>query len=175
MMDSGDNVQFREPTGDDGKRIWQLVKDTGVLDLNSAYSYMMLGRYFHSTCAVAERDGELVGFVSGFVPRERPDTLFIWQVAVAASERGRGLGKALFMELLKRESQGRIRFVEATVSPSNVASASLFRSLARELGTDLNTEECFKAEQFPGTSHEAEDLFRVGPFETTKLKEELNA
>lgn len=156
--------RFRRPQADDGTAIWELVKHTGVLDLNSAYSYIMLGEYFAETCILAERRGRIVGFVSGFKPPQREDTLFIWQVAVAESERGRGLARTLILKLLASTACIDVRYLEATVTPSNAASTRLFRAVARELETSCVIERGFAGELFPGDGHEAERLFRIGPF-----------
>src|SRR5690625_1790424 len=52
--DPGDNVVLRQPVIADGAAIWSLIRDTGVLDVNSAYSYLMLSKFFTQTCVVAE-------------------------------------------------------------------------------------------------------------------------
>ena len=158
-------VCFRKPTKDDGAAIWQLVKESKVLDLNSAYLYIMMSEYFSDTCVVAEIDGELAGFVIGYRLPTDQETLFIWQIAVAESCRGQGLGKRLLKELLALETNQPIRYIEATVSPSNAASKALFIGLAREQGCECRITEGFKAALFPaGTTHEDEDNFKVGPF-----------
>lgn len=155
---------FRNPEKADGADIWALVKKTGVLDLNSAYSYLMLGEYFSDTCVVAERKGKIVGFVSGFIPQDRPDTVFVWQVGVADSERGRGLAKQLLRQLLGSEACGDVHYLESTVTPSNTASTRLFRAIARELHTSCVIDDGFHEDLFPGECHETERLFRIGPF-----------
>lgn len=156
---------FRQPEKADGAAMYELVEETGVLDVNSAYSYLMLGEYFADTCVVAERGGRIVGFVSGFVPPERPDTVFVWQVGVAASEKGKGLAKRLIRQLLKREACADVHYLESTVTPSNVPSTRLFRSIARELHTSCVIDSGFHESLFPGTGdHETERLFRIGPF-----------
>ncbi|HBQ24847.1 MAG TPA: diaminobutyrate acetyltransferase, partial [Syntrophomonas sp.] len=48
---------MRFPSEEDGRGIWELVKSTRVLDLNSAYSYLLLSKYFSDTCVVAEVEG----------------------------------------------------------------------------------------------------------------------
>jgi L-2,4-diaminobutyric acid acetyltransferase len=160
---AGETARMREPTVDDGADIWALVKDTRVLDVNSPYSYLMLGEYFPKTCVVAERRDHLVGFVSAFLPRRRPDTVFVWQVAVAPGAGRRGLGKAMLRELLGRPVCEDVHYLEATVTPSNRPSAALFRALARDLGSPCTITRGFPSEAFPGGSHEAERLFRIGP------------
>lgn len=156
--------RFRHPEVEDGTAIWELVKETGVLDINSAYSYIMLGEYFSDTCLIAEHKGNMVGFVSGFIPQQQEDTLFVWQVAVAGSERGRGLARTLLLKVLELPACVNVHYLECTVTPSNKPSTRLFRAIARELGTELNIREGFEGELFPEDGHEGERLFRIGPF-----------
>jgi len=155
---------LRKPREEDASSIWRLIKSTERLDLNSPYCYMLLGKYFADTCVVAEKGGEVVAFVSAFIPPQLEHTLFVWQVAVSPAERGRGLGKELLYTLLRREPCSGVRFLQATVTPANAASAALFRGLARELGAECNTAKGFSASSFPGTGHEEEVLFQIGPF-----------
>ncbi|MBN2910314.1 diaminobutyrate acetyltransferase [Polycladomyces sp. WAk] len=157
-------VALRQPQVADGIGIWSLVRDTGVLDVNSPYSYLMLCKFFSDTCVVAEQEGQIVGFLSAFRPPADQQTLFVWQVAVAESQRGNGLGKALLKALIRRDACKNVRYLEATVSPSNLASQALFRGLARDFATCCEVSECFPAHLFPGGTHESEMTFRIGPF-----------
>ncbi|WP_046128448.1 diaminobutyrate acetyltransferase [Bacillus thermotolerans] len=159
------SLQFRKPRKEDGANVWKLIKDTRTLDLNSSYSYLMLCEFFADTCVIAEKDGQLIGFLSAFCPPESNDTVFVWQVAVDESSRGMGLGKKMLNELLERKSCERVRYLEATVSPSNVASQALFKGLAKRLNCPYEVLECFSEELFPGVGHEAEPIYRIGPFE----------
>nr|WP_240511880.1 diaminobutyrate acetyltransferase [Paludifilum halophilum] len=141
-----------------------MIKRAGVLDLNSSYSYLMLCKFFSETCVIAEENDRIVGFVSAFIPPESQDTVFVWQVAVDASQRGKGLGKTLLKELLNRNACDDVRFLEATVSPSNVPSQSLFKSVAKDLDTQCQVFECFPENLFPDEQHESEWTYRIGPF-----------
>ncbi len=151
----------------DGAAMVALVDATGALDRNSPYAYLMMGQWFSDTSLVAERDGRLVGFVIGFVPPRQSDTVFVWQVGVAPSEKGRGLGSQLLDALLRRPGpQGSPpRFLEATVTPSNGASEALFRAAARRHHAAVAVSEIFPGDWFPatGAAHEPERLFRIGP------------
>lgn len=159
------NLQFRRPNTEDGGSMWKLVKESGVLDVNSSYSYLMLCKYFHDTCLLAEdRDAEqLAGFVTGFRLPNEADTYFVWQIAVSDSCRGQGIATRLIKQVLER-LQG-IRYVAATIAPSNAASQSLFRKLARDWNAPLSVEPSagFCAGQFPEGSHEDEHLYKIGP------------
>src|SRR5699024_86488 len=67
MTQTKTKFHFRKPTKEDGAAVWNLINDMGVLDLNSSYSYIMWCEIFAETSIVAERDGETVGFISGFI------------------------------------------------------------------------------------------------------------
>lgn len=155
---------FRTPSDDDGTAIWQLIKDTDVLDVNSPYQYLLWAKYFNETSVVVEADSRIVGFISGFIEPNATDTLFIWQVAVDASARGQGLATRMLQAILHRDACRNIRYLEATVTPSNEPSAALFKGLARKLDTECRVSTGFTEAQFPGGGHEAEELFRIGPF-----------
>jgi L-2,4-diaminobutyric acid acetyltransferase len=155
------NVLIRMPSAHDGAKVWELVKHTRVLDVNSAYSYIMLCDLFKGTCAVAEQSGEIVGFVSSFQLAERRNALFIWQIAVTETLRGQGIGLSLLKELLSRQENAEIRSIEATISPSNVSSGSLFGRLATELGSTLEQYNGYSSHLFPDGAHEDENWIRI--------------
>ena len=158
-------IRFREPSAEDGGAIWELVDKCRPLDLNSCYSYLLIGRHFSGTSVVAEADGRIVGFVSAYRPPDNPGKIFVWQVAVHHSQRGRGLGRLMLTEILGRKACEEVRFLETTVTPSNRASRAMFASLAREMDTQINEMEGFPAEAFPKEQrHEEERLLRIGPF-----------
>ncbi|RLL45513.1 diaminobutyrate acetyltransferase [Oceanobacillus piezotolerans] len=158
---------FRKPKKEDGAEVWELVKHTGNLDLNSSYSYLMWCEIFSDTSIVVVRKEtqKVVGFISGFIHPEQQDTIFIWQVAVHASERGRGLATKMLLQLLERDYCVDVHYVEATVGPSNTPSKRLFLGLARKFQTNWKISDYFKADDFPSKGHEDELLFKIGPIE----------
>lgn len=164
VIDRKEELLFRTVTEEDGKHVWQLIKNTGVLDLNSSYSYLMWSKFFDETSIVVEMNEEIVGFISGFIQPKSPETLFIWQVAVDESVRGKGLASRMLNSILQRDTCRNVNYLEATVSPSNDASQALFRKLARDLKTECEVTDCFTENQFPGSGHEDELLFNIGPF-----------
>ncbi|MFD0959005.1 diaminobutyrate acetyltransferase [Paenibacillus chungangensis] len=156
---------YRMPSVEEGAKAWELVRDSGVLDLNSAYSYLMLFDLFRDTCCVAVEEGELVGFVSAFRKPTETSTLFVWQIGVSAKMRGRGVGKALIRQLLQRVGTANVQYIEATISPGNMPSSKLFQSVADELGAECAIRDYYSSELFPGDGHhDDERLYRIGPF-----------
>ncbi|MFW9674712.1 hypothetical protein V3H45_25585, partial [Vibrio parahaemolyticus] len=73
-------VMLRRPTDGDGYNLHQLVARCQPLDTNSVYCNLLQCSDFADTAIAAENaQGELVGFISGYRPPSRPDTLFVWQ------------------------------------------------------------------------------------------------
>lgn len=161
---------LRVPQGADALGIRAVAEATGVLDLNSTYAYLLLATDFADTSIVAEYDGDLRGFITGYHPPRRPEVLFIWQVAVAPDGQGGGLASAMMDALVTRvraDRHGHPLTVEATVSPGNAASRAFFGAFARRHGVPLTEHPHFGAELLdPTGAHEAEPLLRIGPLAT---------
>jgi L-2,4-diaminobutyric acid acetyltransferase len=160
-------ISLSRPDAADGAAIWRLVCGDGTLERNSAYAYMLLGAHFDGTSVVARRNGAIEGFLWAYLVPCRPDTVFVWQVGVAAASRGRGLGSAMLREILSRPECGNVGFVEATVTPSNKASMALFHSFARHARAPLDLSVGFDSSAFPDPGHETEILVRIGPLGRT--------
>ncbi|MCA1672374.1 MAG: diaminobutyrate acetyltransferase [Actinobacteria bacterium] len=170
-------VTIAEPESTDGPQLWRLARDSGVLDVNSSYAYLLWCRDFASTSAVARVEGTVVGFVTGFLRPNAPDTVMIWQVAVDADQRGRNLAGRMLHAIVDRLSPQGVRWMHTTVSPSNEASIRLFTALARDRGTEIERRELFAPEDFPADEpgdHEAEDLYVIGPFPPVTPPREAN-
>lgn len=130
-------VSLGRPAVAHGADIHRLVSECAPLDLNSAYAYLLLCAHHAATCVRAESAGRTVGFVSAYRVPQRPEVLFVWQVAVAAEMRGRGLAGRMLQELLSREAVRECRYLETTVTPSNAPSRRVFESLAAALNAPL--------------------------------------
>jgi len=156
-------IQLRKPTSEDGSKIYQLAITAGNLDVNSAYHYLLMCHKFKDTCVVAIEMEEPVGFLTAFRDPERSEILFIWQIAVSQYHRNQGIAKKMLNHLLMRKFQPEIRFLETTITPSNVASQTLFRNLAKKLNSEIREQTFFDKELFSETGHESEHLFQIGP------------
>ena len=156
-------MQLQEPSLADGPALWRLARDSRVLDVNSPYSYTLWCRDFADTSVVARHDDVACGFITGYVRPSRPDTFFVWQVAVDPDQRGQGLGRRMLDRLADRLAPRGHRFMEATVTPDNSASTAMFESFARARGCEVARSPLFGAEHFPEEVHEPEVLFRIGP------------
>ena len=161
-----EKLSFRSPVANDGPAMYALVERCKPLDVNSLYCYLILCEHFPSTCVIVEKGDEVVGCITAYIPPEKRNTLFVWQVAVDARMRGQGLAKKMLRTLLSRSNLKHTNYIEATVNPSNEASRSLFKSLAKDCSCAFDEELIFPAKMFGEGSHEQENLMRVGPIDS---------
>ena len=120
---------------------------------------------------VAAQGHDVIGFVAAYRLPDKPKVVFVWQIGVSETARGKGLGTEMLLSLLQRESCRDVSFLEATVTPSNLPSMRLFQSLARRLQTQISEHDCFETQHFPDGGHEPERLVRLGPFDLSKSKQ----
>ncbi|WP_315856889.1 diaminobutyrate acetyltransferase [Microbulbifer agarilyticus] len=163
VQNKATSVQLRLPQSQDGARVHSLVANCPPLDTNSLYCNLLQATHFSQTSVAAERDGELVGFISGYILPDRSDTLFIWQVAVAERGRGEGLAGRMLREILSRTACASVTHLETTITPDNAASWALFRSLAAKLQASLCDSVMFDRDRHFNGAHDSELLVRIGP------------
>ncbi|MCB7135068.1 diaminobutyrate acetyltransferase [Cellulosimicrobium marinum] len=161
----GPPVRVRRPTVADGSAMWRVARDSGELDLNSSYAYLLLAEHFADTCRVAvvpDADavgGErVVGFVSGYRLPDDVAHLFVWQVAVDAAVRGQGVAGRLLDALV--DAAPDVTTVKTTVAEDNVASRALFVRWAARRGATIETAPLFTADHFPD-SHVDEPMLVI--------------
>lgn len=152
----------------DGIAINELISNSPPLDTNSLYCNFLQCGHFANTSIVAKLDGNVVGFISGYIVPERPETLFIWQVAIDKQARGLGLATRMLLAILSRPVNVNISFVETTITPDNQASWSLFRGLAKKLSCELTHDIWLDKQTHFRGEHESESLLRIGPFNVSE-------
>ncbi|MCW4005968.1 MAG: diaminobutyrate acetyltransferase [Candidatus Bathyarchaeota archaeon] len=147
-----------------------LTANQPYVGLNSRYTYFLLAKDFSSTCVVAEHQGKIVAFSSGYVPPQRPDTFFSWEAVVHQHYRGHALQKRM---LLHQINAANVQYFEGTVNPSNDASRKSFQGLAKQLHARCEETLLFSEEDFGNDGHEAEYLLRIGPIAPEEIKKQL--
>ena len=73
----------------------------------------------------------------------------------------------MLRELLERAGRPAIRYLELTVTPSNIGSRSLFTSFAEDLRAPVAKSTLFEQSLFDDSDHEPELLLRIGPIQQT--------
>lgn len=154
---------FRTPRAEDAKAVSELIAACPPLDPNSLYCNLLQCTHFAPTCILAERDGEIEGWVSGYRPPVDDEAIFVWQVAVSAKARGHGLGVTMLDALLHQPAVADARRLITTVTPTNHASRRMFAALARRHGAELNERPWFDRDRHFGGGHESEELLSIEP------------
>jgi L-2,4-diaminobutyric acid acetyltransferase len=157
---AGEQLTIGRPSVSDGVACWRIAADSGVLDVNSRYAYLLWCRDFASTSVVAREGGNVIGFITGFRRPDESSTLLVWQVAVDEVARGRGVAGRMLDALF--DAVPDVGHLETTVTPDNEGSIALFNRFAQRRGAKVQRSELFGSELL-GAGHEPEILFRIGP------------
>ncbi len=159
-----EGITLKRPSLEDGMGVYRMVENSPPLDTNSSYCNLLQCSHFAETSLVAKRDGELVGFVSAYIVPDRPDVLFVWQVAVAKAGRGLGLASRMLGSILDRARCADIQYMETTITQDNKASWALFEAFAKARSTDLTSSAWMDRDTHFSGLHDSETLVRLGPF-----------
>ncbi|MGP5395347.1 diaminobutyrate acetyltransferase [Arthrobacter rhombi] len=159
LANTQSEATFRHPATEDGAAMWNMAKDSEVLDLNSSYYYLLWCRDFAQSSLMAVIDGQPAGFVIGYMRPDEPETLLIWQVAVGAGFQKRGLAAKMLDELAERTHADRL---ETTITADNGASNHLFQRFAERHEAECEREPLFTPGMYPD-GHDTEYLYRIAP------------
>ncbi len=162
-------INLRQPLPEDGSQAFKLISQCPPLDTNSMYCNLLQCSHFSSTSVIAVSDKDVVGFISAYIIPERPNTLFVWQVAVGTKARGQGLATRMLQHILDRPGCNIVNYLETTITESNKASWALFNGLSNNLDAELHSSVMFDRIQHLDDAHDTEMLVRIGPF--TAIKE----
>lgn len=164
-----DPLTFRKPNKADGSDVWRLVADSKKLDENSMYCNLLQCDHFADTCIIAELDGEMVGWVSGYLPPDDEGSFFVWQVAVSEKARGRGVAKTMLAKLMDRAECAGVERLKTTITKDNDASWALFRSFARGCGAELGHKPYFRSEEHFDGEHDTEHMVTISFRENARI------
>lgn len=143
--------------------VFSLISSCPPLDTNSSYCNLLQCSHFANTSVAAEKAGYLVGFISGYIIPDRPDTLFIWQVAVSEQARGLGLASRMLEHILNRSRSTSIQYLETTITQENDASWALFKRLSRSYNANFTSSIWMDRDKHFEGLHDSEELVRIGP------------
>lgn len=159
---------IRPPTMQDGVAVHDLIRSCPPLDINSLYCNLLQCTHFASTCAIAidATDGESVlGWLSAHRPPTEPETLFVWQVAVAPAARRTRLAHALLDDILARDACRGVVRVGASVTATNVASLGFFESFAQSRGSRVELTPWLDESEAFQSRHDSEWSIRIDGIE----------
>lgn len=89
--------------------------------------------HFTDTSFAAERDGEVIGFLVGFVSQSNPAEAYIHFVGVHPEHRGRGLGRQLYQHFFAAAQTRDRDLIHAVTAPVNQASVRFHQQMGFDI------------------------------------------
>jgi ribosomal protein S18 acetylase RimI-like enzyme len=93
--------------------------------------------HFRDTSFVAEDDGELVGFLCGFLSQTYPDQAYVHFVGVRPDRRDGGLGRELYERFFAAVREAGRDVVRCVTGPVNEGSIAFHRRLGFEVEAEV--------------------------------------
>ncbi len=120
--------RFRAAEPADYDRIVAVLDDWWEREIRTGLPRLFLN-HFHRTSIIAERDGDLAGFLIGFLSPAAPDTAYIHFAGVSPRCRGTGLGRDLYERFFGIARAGQRPVVRAITSPVNHGSIAFHMAM----------------------------------------------
>jgi len=122
----------------DVDEIRKFVKHSKPLDLHTAFTYWTLFKYFGDTCFVLEKKGRIIGFISGLLSSNQPNTLYLWQIGIDPDYRGNRYAEILLKRVVEAARAKDCKGLQITIAPENRSSYRLFSRFALEQGLAMD-------------------------------------
>ena len=139
-------MNIRSAVPEDYINFRNMAKNCSPLDIHTPYTYWVVGQFFSEGCFLLEDNEKIVGSIMTVT---KDDTVFIWQIAILAEYRGKGLSDMLYEAVYNYAKGKGIERIMLSIDPSNLNSLSAFRRFCekrqlnyRKQGTvDINIPE----------------------------------
>ncbi|MGM7723674.1 GNAT family N-acetyltransferase [Metabacillus sp. Hm71] len=89
--------------------------------------------HFTNTSFVAEKEGEIIGFLIGFLSQSHPNEAYIHFIGVHPDYRKHNIGKTLYNEFFNKVKQNDRNIVRCVTSPVNKASIAYHTKMGFEI------------------------------------------
>ena len=122
------DIRLRTAAAADYDRIITRLDDWWGRPVRQALPRLFLD-HFHATSFVAERDGDLAGFLIGFMSPSLPGAAYIHFVGVHPHFRGNGLARVLYQRFFELAAADGRHVVRAVTAPSNTGSVAFHTAM----------------------------------------------
>jgi ribosomal protein S18 acetylase RimI-like enzyme len=120
-------VRFAEPA--DAAVFQEVVSAWWGRPLESDMLNPFFLTHFRDTCLVAEKNGEIVGFLIGFLSQALVHEAYIRLIVVHPQSRGEGIGRRLYERFFEISRQHGRQIIRSVTSPSNRGSVAFHTQL----------------------------------------------
>jgi len=154
-------TEIRSPVLEDTKQIINLVRESGKLDVNSAFYYALWIKEWSDTCAVAVSNGCIVGVLTGFVRPTNPSVYFSWQACISPTTDESNLAFCLYKYVLDPLIIRGVTHLETTVDRTNRFVRLMLAKMAHHYGSEVEDGGTLFSTQLLGTNNYSEELRRI--------------
>jgi len=153
-----DEIRLRRPVEADHARLVGHVDEWwGGRKLHPLFLRMWF-RHFTGTSWVAEdADGQLVGFLVGFISPDRPDEAYAHMIASSPNHRRTGLGRMLYERFFDDARAHGARRVTAITWPGDRASVGFHRALGFMPSDGPGTQNLYGTPAYPDYDADGDD------------------
>jgi ribosomal protein S18 acetylase RimI-like enzyme len=151
-------LSFRRPAEDDYPRMVRVVDDWwGGRKMDVLLPRLWL-QHFTGTSWIAETpEGELAGFLVGFLSPDQPDVAYCHMLATNPNVRGKGVGRALYEHFFEDARAGGRSIVTAVTWPANRASLAFHRAMGFEIAAGVGSQNLYGTPALAGHDFGRED------------------
>ena len=122
------DIRLRTAAAADYDRIIAVLDDWWGRPVRQALPRLFLD-HFHATSFVAELDGDLAGFLIGFMSPSMPDAAYIHFAGVHPHFRGNGLARVLYQRFFELAAADGRHVVRAVTAPRNTGSIAFHTAM----------------------------------------------
>ena len=108
-------LRFRAPQASDAAEISLLLKESGAPTHSELHRSLLQSDQFRETCGVVEIAGDIVGWISAYLPPFDPESLYVWQIAVSKKARGLGVAHRMLLDLMNRDICDGVRRLQISI------------------------------------------------------------
>lgn len=156
-----EEIHLRPTTIVDGLPVFNLVNSCPEISVKPALSYFSLCGDFSHTSIVAELGERILGFVGGYRPPERENTLVVTVIAVDEGVRKMGLASEMLSDLLSRLSTVGVVNLEVVSAKSNKAAKAVIDGYAEKNSLECNTEDYLSSKELAGQDALVKHLIKL--------------
>ena len=151
-------LRFRRPVEADHPTIVRLVDEWWAGQRVRDQLPRLWFRHFSGTSWIAETgDGDLAGFVIGFVSPDRPERAVLHMVGVDPNRRRRGVGRSLYERFSDDAARLGAHQIEAACWPANRAAIGFLQALGLVADSGPGSQSLYGSPAFADYDGPGED------------------
>jgi ribosomal protein S18 acetylase RimI-like enzyme len=131
-------VRIRHAEPSDHARVAEVIDDWwGGRQVRDMLPRLFFTHFRDTSFAAEDDDGELAGFLCGFLSQTYPEQAYVHFVGVSPGHRGAGLARELYERFFAAARTAGRTSVHCVTSPQNTASIAFHRRLGFEVEAEV--------------------------------------